>query len=110
MTNRDRVKLRSEIQTAFENGSVFDADDQTLLGYLQSLCSEDVPNEDVRHRELLRGITIHYIQTARLIASLEARNNKTQFWFMVLAIGSIVFGGIGALAQVVGVMRDFGYY
>jgi len=95
MTERDRVKLRDEITKAFEDGSVFGANEQTLLSYLRSLCSEDVPNERVRHRELLRGITIHFIQTTKLIALLEARNKKTQFWFMVLAIGSIIVGVIG---------------
>jgi hypothetical protein len=110
MTERERAAQRSEIQTAFEDGSVFDADEETLLTYLKSLCSLDVLNETVRHRELLRGITIHYIQTARLIASLEARNKKTQFWFMLLAIGSIFVGAVGALAQIVGVMRDFGCF
>jgi hypothetical protein len=78
------------------------------LTYLESLCSEDVPNERVRHRELLRGITIHHIQMARLIASLEERNSNTQFWFMVLAISSIFFGAVGSIAQVIGVLRDFG--
>jgi hypothetical protein len=38
---------------------------------------------------------------------LEARNQKTQFWFMLLAIGSIL---VGAIAQVVGVIRDFGFW
>ena len=110
MTKYDRTKLRSDIMTAFEEGSVFGADEQTLQTYLKSLCTEDVPNEGVRHRELLRGFTINYIQIARLIALLEARNNKTQFWFMILAIGSIVVGAVGAIAQVVGVMRDFGWF
>ncbi len=82
MTEHERAKRRDEIMTAFEDGSVFDADEQTLLSYLKSLCSDHVPNEFVRHRELLRGITIHYIQTTRLISLLEARNKKTQFWFM----------------------------
>lgn len=83
MTDRERAEQRTEIQTAFENGSVFDADEKTLLTYLKSLCSLDVPNESVRHRELLRGITIHYIQTARSLCwRRETRklNSGLCFW------------------------------
>ena len=75
-----------------------------------TLCSEDVPNERVRHKELLRRMTVHYIQMERLIALLEARNKQTQSWFMVLAIGSIFVGAVGAIAQAVGVMRDCGWF
>ena len=89
-SQREMTKLRSEISRAFEEGSIFQADENTLLRYLQSLCSQDVPNHTVRHRELLRGFTINYIQLERLIRLLEARNNTTQRWFMVLALGSIV--------------------
>ena len=56
MTEHERAKQRDEIQTAFENGTVFSATEETLLTYLKSLCSEDVLNETVRHRKLLRGI------------------------------------------------------
>jgi hypothetical protein len=56
MTEHERAKQRDEIQTAFENGTVFSANEETLLTYLKSLCSEDVLNETVRHRKLLRGI------------------------------------------------------
>jgi hypothetical protein len=97
MDPRERAKLRSEISTAFETGSIFQADNEKLLQYLQSLCSEDVPNEAVRHRELLRGFTINYIQMARLIGLLETRNKRTQLWFMVLAVGSILLGLIELL-------------
>jgi hypothetical protein len=98
----DRTKLGAEIATAFDQGTVFEAEEKTLRLYLEFLCSEDVPNEAVRHRELLRGITIHYIQLTRLIALLESRNKNTQFWFMLLAIGSIVIG-------LAGVILDFGW-
>lgn len=81
MDPRERAKLRSEISTAFETGSIFQADDEKLLQYLQSLCSEDVPNEAVRHRELLRGFTINYIQMARLIGLLGTKEHSSGSWF-----------------------------
>lgn len=56
----------------------------------------------------MRLDTIRHLQMARLITDLNRRNDKTQFWFMVLAIGSIAVGAIGSIAQIVGVLRDFG--
>ena len=96
MDPRERAKLRSEISTAFETGSISQADNEQLLPYLQSLC-RGVPERSCRHRELLRGFTINYIQMARLIGLLETRNKRTQLLFMVLAVGSILLGLIELL-------------
>ena len=47
MTERQRAKQRDEIQTGFENGTVFSANEETLLTYLKSLCNEEVAQRNL---------------------------------------------------------------
>ena len=92
----DRIKLQDEISAQFENGGVMAASDEKLQEYIMSLSSGHVPNDMVRHREIIRALTINHIQMKRHIDSLNRQSNKTQKWVMALAIASL----IGTLAQV----------
>jgi hypothetical protein len=60
-----------EVTKEFRDWTIADASDEKLLEILRHLCSETVPNESVRHRELLRGITINHIQMSRMLQRLD---------------------------------------
>lgn len=92
----DEIKLRDEISAQFAKGGVLTASDEKLQEYLMSLSSGHVENDMVRHREIIRALTINHIQMKRHIDNLNAQSNKTQRWVMALAIASL----IGTLAQV----------
>lgn len=87
----------SEMQSAFENDAIWNAKNEDLKKYLRVLNSNKVTNPNVQHRTVIQALTINHIQMSRLIAELENRNNKTQFWFLVVAVGSLA---VGALAIV----------
>src|SRR5712691_11718943 len=84
--SNDWIRVHSEVDRAFENGTVFDASQEQLSRWLENLCTGSVPNPDVQHREIIRGITINHIQMTRLIADLNRRNT----WLAVV-IGLITF-------------------
>jgi hypothetical protein len=79
---------------------------------LRYLCTENVPNETVRHRELLRGIAIYHIQMSRVINDLKgtmqklnASNERTQRFLLFLTIVAVIVGAIQAFTAVVSLMR-----
>ena len=89
--SNDWIRVHSEVDRAFENGTVFDASQEQLSRWLENLCTGSVPNPDVPHREIIRGITINHIQMTRLIADLNRRNT----WLAVV-IGLITFFSLAA--------------
>lgn len=51
-------RLRTEMHAAFGNNKIFSESEETLQKYLASLCTENVSNEEVRHREIIKALTI----------------------------------------------------
>ena len=86
-----------EMDEAFTHGNVGDATPEQLDKWLQNLCTGNVPNESIRHREIVRGITINHIQMARMLRHLDESNRKTQLLVVVLTIAAVVVG----VAQVI---------
>jgi len=93
-------KAYSEVDLAFRSGKVGDADEETLERCLAVLCEHGVKNPDLKHREIIRGITINHIQMKRVIEKLDAQNTKTQRLFLVVAVGSLFFTALGVVATV----------
>jgi hypothetical protein len=87
----DWIRVHSEVDKAFENGTVFDASPEQLSRWLGNLCTGSIPNPDIQHREIVRGITINHIQMTRLIADLNRRNT-----WLTVAIGLITFFSLAA--------------
>jgi truncated hemoglobin YjbI len=111
-SERQTVQRSEDIKRAFQDGSVADATDEQLIEMLCHLCTENVPNETVRHRELLRGMTINHIQMSRVINNLKdtmqklnAANKRTQWFLLVLTIVAVIVGSIQAFAAVVSILR-----
>jgi hypothetical protein len=82
-------RLRTEMHAAFESSEIFSATEETLQKYLASLCTERVPNEEVRHREIIKALTINHIQMQRHIDKLNKRN--TILTYFVLFLSALVF-------------------
>jgi len=78
--SNDWIRVHSEVDRAFENGTVFDASREQLSRWLENLCTGSVPNPDVQHREIIRGITINHIQMTRLIADLNQAHIKETYF------------------------------
>lgn len=108
----DWIHVHSEMDLAFRNGKVSSADEEQLQKRLQNLCTGNVPNGTVRHREIIRGLTINHIQMARTIRALEdtmqrlnSANDKTQSLITKLTWVAVVVGGIQAVAAVISLFR-----
>ena len=98
----DWLRIHGEADRAFGQGTVCEASEEQLQRYLQNICTGAIPNDTIRHREIVRGITINHIQTARVIkelgatiARLNAQNARTERWIVVLAIASLVATLVG---------------
>lgn len=99
----DLTSHRVEMDAAFRNGNVAGATPEQLERWLQSLCTGNVPNETVRHREIIRGLTINHVQMARTIRELEdamnrlnAANEQTQKLILWMTGASLFASGIQA--------------
>lgn len=85
-----RAGLRVTMADAFETGEILRSPEDTLQKYLWSLCTERVPNEEVRHREIIRALTINHIQMQQHIDSLDRKSSRLQKWVIILAIASLI--------------------
>lgn len=90
---------KEEANKAFEANAVADASADQLSKWLQAYCCGSVTNELVKHREVIRGITINHIQMGRVIREVEGAmreidksNKKTQKLVVTLTIAALVVG------------------
>ena len=79
---------------AFRTGLITKESNEQLQKRLMDLCTGQIPNESVRHREIIRGITINHILLQRHIDKLNQRNTVLQWVIIVLAIVTIFTGSI----------------
>jgi hypothetical protein len=78
-----------ELNRVFGDGSVFDADDADLKRYLGHLSSEPVCNEKVRHRAIIRGLTINTIKTFRFMDAADRKNKKFTIIIIILSFVAV---------------------
>ena len=109
---REEIRRNSELQRAFNSGAVWDAPDEVLREYLKTLNTEGVPNEMVRHREIIRALTITHIQMARVIKALEdtmqrlnTASDRTQQLVVRLTWVAVFVGAIQAIVAIVSLCR-----
>src|SRR2546423_5585194 len=105
-------KIRGETTRAFARGTIFTASDEDLARYLRGICTGAIPNDYIRHAEIVRGITINHIQMSRVILELEttmrhlsAANDKTQSRITTLTIVAVIVGIVQAVAAVISMLR-----
>lgn len=85
------------IRRSFNDGSIHAATNDELQTAVATLANTMIRNDHVRHEAIIMNDAIHGILLRRLLDAQEARNQKAQFWFMVLAVAGVV----AAIAQVV---------
>jgi hypothetical protein len=95
---RDRLAEEGRMNQAFGDESVFDASEQELRLYLKVLCREAVPNEWVRHREIIRGITINNLMMAHVLRRLSRSNT-----WLSIAVGAVSVASL--VASIIQVLR-----
>ena len=86
------IERASEMDLAFRQNTVWTASDEKLVEYLQTLSTGYVSNDEVRHREIIRGITINHIQMARIIKRLDEDNQKLSRLVVILTIIATLSG------------------
>jgi hypothetical protein len=108
----DHIQRSSNLQRSFDSGAIWDTPEETLRDYLKTLNSQPVPNEDVRHREIIRALTINHIQMSRVILSVEetmrrlnSANDATQKLVVRLTWVAVFVGAIQAIAAVITLTR-----
>ena len=74
----------------FDKKLVFEASDENLNDALIELSTGHVPNDMVRHREIIRAITINTIKSQRHIDKIENRNTKLTYLIILLTVVSII--------------------
>ncbi|HOE15936.1 MAG TPA: hypothetical protein PLX02_01245 [Syntrophorhabdaceae bacterium] len=84
--------LQDEINEVFKDGTILTASEERLQMYLKALSSDPIPNDMVRHREIIRALTINHIQMQRHVDSLNRKNNSIQIWIIILAGINIIVG------------------
>jgi hypothetical protein len=90
MIDEKRAKLDDEINSVFLDGTILTTKEEKLQEYLMSLCSNDVPNDTVQHRELIRALTINHIQMQRHIDELDKKSSFLQKLVIALAAASLI--------------------
>ena len=91
MSIEKRAEEEGRMNRAFDDESVFEASDKDLQFYLKVLCREAVPHEWVRHREIIRGITINNLMMAHVLRRLS-RSNK----LLSIALGAVSVASLAA--------------
>lgn len=107
MQKIDYIRARDEATKAIRDGLFLNASNEQLASWLMGICDGNIRNEDVRHAEIVRGITINHIQMARVIRSVESTmerlnksNEETQKKLTILTWATVILGTIQLLHQI----------
>lgn len=87
--NEDRYQ---PVEDAFREDRIQSEDSATLGRYLHALSNQPIHNDLIRHRDIIRGITINHVLLQRHIADLDRKNTNTQRLVLVLTIASVLTG------------------
>lgn len=79
-----------EVEDSFSNWDIANLPASKLQDYLIILANQPVHNEMVRHREIIRGITINNILMQKHIESLERKNRLMTWAVGALTIASLI--------------------
>ena len=82
------------VEDAFREGEVESKDSTTLGRYLLALANQPIESDRVKHRDVIRGITINHVLLQRHIAELDKKNANTQKLVVALTIAAVITGGI----------------
>lgn len=78
------------VEDAFREGRIESQDSDTLRRYLIALSNRPIENDRVRHRDIIRGLTLNHVLLQRHIAALDKKNSKTTWLVVVLTIAALI--------------------
>ena len=84
------------LREAFKDGSIESATTDELQKAVGFLTNTAIQNDSIKHIAVIMSDGIHNIMLRRILDEQEKRNNKAQFWFMVLSLAGV----IAAIVQV----------
>ena len=77
------------VDLAFRDGKIASCDTATLQAHLIALSNQQIHNDTIQHRDIIRGITINNLLLQRHIENINRKNTITQWLVIVLAIASL---------------------
>lgn len=78
------VAINDELDQRFRDGTIFAASESDLKRYLTDLGSGNVPNETVRHRQVIRAQVIETVRMFRHLERLDASNRRLSLTVIIL--------------------------
>ncbi|USN87579.1 MAG: hypothetical protein H6779_04190 [Candidatus Nomurabacteria bacterium] len=79
----------------FNSGDIFTAKNDELMDALRELGIGHVPNDIVRHRQIIRALTIDSIINRRHVEALEKKNTQLAAFNIILSIAVILLTAWG---------------
>lgn len=79
----------NSVREAFKGGEIHSATNGELETAVGTLANSGIRNENVRHEAIIMADAVHSILLRRLLDEQERRNQRTQFWFMILAAAGV---------------------
>ena len=80
------------VEDAFRDGTIESQDSETLARFLLALANKPIPNESVRHRDIIRGLTINHMLLQRHNKSLSDSNTRLSWFVAILTIVATATG------------------
>ena len=78
------------VEDAFREGTISGKSPEELRAYLLALANQPIPNDSVRHRDIIRGLTVNHLLLQHHIDSLNQQNSRTQRWVIALAVAALL--------------------
>jgi hypothetical protein len=114
MEDKERFALQAELINALNDGSAQNATPEKYNQWLIALATGAIPNEMVRHKVIVLGLTVNHLSTNRVVIALEetiktlnAQNDKAQKTITRLTVITTILAVIATVATVLQVISIF---
>ena len=99
MTLETQVELTQleqweEANRMFRSGGIELCDKPTLTRYLLAITNQQINNQTIQHRDVIRGMWINHILLQKHIDDLDRKNDRLQRWFLAFAIASLIASAV----------------
>ena len=89
-----QAEAHQAVSDAFASGTIVSTDTKSLHAHLLALSNQDVANNTIQHREIIRGMTINNLLLQRHIDRIDTQNTRTQWLVIILAVASLIGTGV----------------
>ena len=84
--HREWIRQKEELDLRCKDGTIFNATDEELKGYLSSLCHGAIENDRIRHLFINRLSLINTIRTTRFMEKSESSSTKLSIAAITVSI------------------------